>query len=87
MPGEEHLVHGLRLNIFSGKLFQHLIAHQMSLSSGIELVLLQIITVFACQVAMGTRRLQHYIQWLGKGICYVVVHHFFLNLVVISISL
>lgn len=48
----------------------------MSLSSGIELVLLQIITVFACQVAMGTRRLQHYIQWLGKGICYVVVYHF-----------
>ena len=27
----------------------------------------------------GRRRLQHYIQWLGKGICYVVVHHFFLE--------
>ena len=77
MPGEKHLRHGLGLDVLSGELLQHLIAHQMSGSVLVKIVLFQIITVFASQVAMGACRLQHHIQWLGKWGCYVVVHHIF----------
>ncbi|CUQ00003.1 Uncharacterised protein [Segatella copri] len=49
----------------------------MSVGVLVKIVLFQIITVFASQVAMGACRLQHHIQWLGKWGCYVVVHHIF----------
>ena len=77
MPSEKHLRHGLCFDVFSGKLLQHLIAHQMSGSVLVKMVLFQIITVFASQVAMGACGLQHHIQGLGKWSCYVVVHHVF----------
>ena len=78
MPGKEYLGHGLCLDVLPGELLQHLIGHQMSGSVLVKMVLFQIITVFASQVAMGACGLQHHIQGLGKWSCYVVVHHFFL---------
>ena len=77
VPGKEHLRHGLCLDVLPGELLQHLVGHQMSGSVLVKMVLFQIITVFASQVAMGTCGLQHHIQGLGKWGCYVVVHHFF----------
>ena len=78
VPGKEHLGHGLCLDVLPGELLQHLISHQMSGSVLVKMVLFQIITVFASQVAMGACGLQHHIQGLGKWSCYIVVHHFFM---------
>ena len=47
MPGEEYLVHGLCFDVFLGKLLQHLVGHEMPLRCVVEVVFLQIITVFA----------------------------------------
>ena len=65
VPCEEHLVHGLRLNVFFRKLLQHLFAQHPCGRVLIKVCLLQIIAIFASQVTRCAHRLEHHI----KGPC------------------
>ena len=67
VPGEEHLRHGLRADVFPDELLQQRVTHHVLGIVLIQLALFQVITIVASQVAKGAGRLQHHVERAGKG--------------------
>lgn len=67
VPGEEHVRSGLAVHVFPDEAFQQFVAHHVFGVVGIKLALFRVIAIGAGQVAQGTGRLGHYVQWSGKG--------------------
>lgn len=57
MPGKQHLRHGLGFNVLTREPLKHFLRHDMALGLVVEILLLQIITVFAPEVTGSANRL------------------------------
>ena len=66
VPGEEHLRHGLRLDVFFDELLQQLLAHHVLGIVLVEFGLFQVVTIVACQVAYGSYGFQHHVERFGE---------------------
>ena len=67
VPGEEHLRHGLRVDVLFDELLQQFLAHHVLGVLPVQLGLLQVVAIVACQVAYGSYGLQHHVERFGKG--------------------
>ena len=70
VPGEEHLRHGLRLDVLLDEAFEQLVAHREAPRGflvSVEVALLKVIAVGAGQVTDRAYGFGHHIQWPCKG--------------------
>ena len=68
VPHKLHYRNILRCNIFVDILFQHLFAHPETPRRVVHLLFFKIITIMAIQIANGTKRLCHDVEYYRYGL-------------------
>ena len=68
VPGKEHFVHGLRLDILLGEALEQPVAHHVARLLVVQMGFLEIVTVRASQVAVGPDGLQHDVHGVRKEV-------------------
>ena len=68
VPSEQHLLHGLRVDVLVDEALKQLVAHHALALRIVEARFLKVVAVGAAQIAARTCGLEHHIQWAGKWV-------------------